>query len=212
MIRISIADDHRIVREGLRRILDGAPEMQVIDEACDGREIIEKIRANKPDVVMLDISMPDMDGLDATKQIHELFPDLPVLILTVHPAKQYALRILRAGAKGYLDKQAAPEELIRAIRKVYAGQRYLSSEVSEELAMQLLGEGASFSPVEALSDRELQILCHIAKGRKAVEIAEELCLSIKTVNTYRARVLHKLNLRNNADLTRFAISNSLLKQ
>lgn len=211
MIKVSIADDHRIVREGLRRILAEAPDIKVMDEAGDGREIIEKIRSNRPDVVLMDISMPDMDGLDATKQIHALFPELPILILTVHPARQYASRILRAGARGYLNKQAAPEELIDAVRKVFAGRRYLSPEVSEELALQLIGEGADFSPVESLSDRELQILCLIAKGRKATEIAEELCLSIKTVNTYRARVLYKLHLRNNADLTRFAIKNNLIK-
>jgi len=211
MIKVSIADDHRIVREGLRRILAEAPDIKVMDEAGDGREIIEKIRSNRPDVVLMDISMPDMDGLDATKQIHALFPELPILILTVHSARQYASRILRAGARGYLNKQAAPEELIDAVRKVFAGRRYLSPEVSEELALQLIGEGADFSPVESLSDRELQILCLIAKGRKATEIAEELCLSIKTVNTYRARVLYKLHLRNNADLTRFAIKNNLIK-
>lgn len=211
MIKVSIADDHRIVREGLRRILAEAPDIKVMDEAGNGREIIEKIRSNRPDVVLMDISMPDMDGLDATKQIHALFPELPILILTVHPARQYASRILRAGARGYLNKQAAPEELIDAVRKVCAGRRYLSPEVSEELALQLIGEGADFSPVESLSDRELQILCLIASGRKATEIAEELCLSIKTVNTYRARVLYKLHLRNNADLTRFAIKNNLVK-
>ncbi|HED00176.1 MAG TPA: response regulator [Proteobacteria bacterium] len=211
MIKVSIADDHRIVREGLRRILAEAPDIKVMDEAGDSREIIEKIRSNRPDVVLMDISMPDMDGLDATKQIHALFPELPILILTVHPARQYASRILRAGARGYLNKQAAPEELIDAVRKVCAGRRYLSPEVSEELALQLIGEGADFSPVESLSDRELQILCLIAKGRKATEIAEGLCLSIKTVNTYRARVLYKLHLRNNADLTRFAIKNNLIK-
>ncbi len=211
MITISIADDHRILREGLRRILDEASDMKVIDESSNGREIIEKVRANRPDIVLLDISMPDMDGLDATKHIHGLFPELPILILTVHPARQYAVRILRAGAKGYLDKQAAPEELIDAVRKVCAGRRYLSPEASEELALQLIGEGANFSPVESLSDRELQVLCLIANGRKATEIAEELCLSIKTVNTYRSRVLEKLHLRNNADLTRFAIKNNLVK-
>ncbi|MFH1146484.1 MAG: response regulator transcription factor [Pseudomonadota bacterium] len=211
MIKISIADDHRIVREGLRRILEGASDIQVLDEASNGREIIDKVRANLPDVVLLDISMPEMDGLDATKQIHGLFPELPILILTVHPPRQYALRILRAGAKGYLDKHAAPEELIRAVRKVCAGQRYLSPEAAEDLASQLLGDVADFSRVESLSDRELQILCLIAEGRKTTEIAEGLCLSIKTVNTYRARVLSKLDLRNSADLARFAVENHLIK-
>ncbi len=211
MIRISIADDHRIVREGLRRILDAASDIEVMDEASNGREIIEKVCASRPDVVVLDVSMPEMDGLDATKQIHTLFPDLPILILTVHPARQYALRILRAGARGYLDKQAAPEELIRAVRRVAAGERYLSPEVSEELAMQLLGDRPDFSRVQSLSDRELQVLCLIAKGRKSTEIAQELSLSIKTVNTYRARILVKLELRNSADLTRFAIENNLIK-
>ncbi len=210
MIKVSIADDHRIVREGLRRILAEDPDIMVIDEACTGREMVEKVRSNRPDVVLLDISMPDMDGLDATKQIHSLFPELPVLILTVHPARQYASRILRAGARGYLNKQAAPEELIDAVRKVCSGRKYLSPEVSEELALEFIGDRANLSPVESLSDREVQILCFIAKGKKTSEIAEELCLSIKTVNTYRARVIHKLNLRTNADLTRFAIENNLI--
>lgn len=210
MITVSIADDHRIVREGLRRILSEAADIKVIDEASNGREIVEKVRLNPPDVVLLDISMPEMDGLDATKQIHALFPELPILILTVHPAKQYASRILRAGAKGYINKHAAPEELVQAVRKTFSGRTYLSPEVSEELALQFIGEGANFLPVESLSDRELQILCFIAKGRKCTEIAEELCLSIKTVNTYRARVLSKLDLRNNSDLTRFAMKNNLI--
>lgn len=211
MIKVSLADDHRIVREGLRRILESAPDIEVIDEACNGRELIQKLNSNRPDVVLLDISMPDMDGLDTTKQIHASSPDLPILILTVHPARQYATRILRAGAKGYLNKDAAPEELIDAVRRINSGRRYLSPEVSEELALQLIEENADLSPVEALSDRELQVLCHIAKGRKTGEIADELCLSIKTVNTYRARVLNKLGLRNNADLTRFALKNNLVK-
>lgn len=211
MIKICIADDQRILREGIRRIIDEAPDMKVIDEASSGREIIKKVCVKRPDVVLLDISMPDMDGLDATKHIHTLFPELPILILTVHPPEQYAMRILRAGAKGYLSKQAAPEELIGAVRKVCAGRRYLSPEVSEALALQSIGDSADFSRVESLSDRELQVLCLIASGRNTAEIAEELCLSIKTVSTYRSRVLEKLHLRNNAELTRFAINNNLLK-
>jgi DNA-binding NarL/FixJ family response regulator len=211
MIKVLIADDHRILREGLKRILNEAHDITVVDEASSGKEAIEKIHENHPDVVILDISMPDMDGLDATKQIHELFPKLPILILTIHFPKLYALRLFRAGAMGYLVKNVTSEELVNAVRKLNAGQVYLSPEVSEELALQRIEEGNSFSPVEWLSDRELQILCLIASGKTTKEIAENLCLSIKTIETYRSRLLKKLNLRNNAELTRFALDHNLLK-
>lgn len=210
MIKIIIADDHKIVRAGLKRILDEDPFIEVIEEASTGIEAIKKIKANLPDVVIMDISMPEMDGLDATKQIHELFPKLPILILTVHVPMQYAFRIFRAGAMGYLVKNTAPGELVKAVHRLNAGRPYMSTEVSEELALQRIEEGGNLSPIEWLSDRELQTLTLIASGKTTREIAESLSLSPKTIETYRTRVIRKLNLRNNSDLTRFAIENNLL--
>jgi two-component system invasion response regulator UvrY len=210
MIKVIIADDHRIVREGLKRILDETYDIKVIGEASTGIEAIQKIEANPPDVLILDISMPDMDGLDATKQIHETFPKLSILILTVHLPKQYALRLFRAGAKGYLVKDVASEELVKALRKVNAGKLYLSPEVSEELALQKIKSDTDFSPVECLSDRELQILCHIASGKTTKAIAASLNLSSKTIDTYRTRLFEKLNLRNNSELIRFALDHKLV--
>ncbi|HUU50675.1 MAG TPA: response regulator transcription factor [Nitrospinota bacterium] len=210
MIKVIIADDHRIVREGLKRILDETHDIKVIGEASTGIEAIQKIEANPPDVLILDISMPDMDGLDATKQIHETFPKLPILILTVHLPKQYALRLFRAGAKGYLVKDVASEELVKALRKLNAGKLYLSPEVSEELALQKIKSDADFSPVECLSDRELQILCFIASGKTTREIAASLNLSSKTIDTYRTRLFEKLNLRNNSELIKFALHHKLV--
>lgn len=210
MIKIIIADDHEIVRAGLKRILDEDPFIEVIEEASTGIEAIKKIKANPPDVVILDISMPEMDGLDATKQIHEFFPKLPILILTIHVPRQYAFRLFRAGAMGYLVKNTAPDELVKAVHRLNAGRVYMSPEVSEELALQRIEDGGNLTPTEWLSDRELQTLTLIASGKTIREIAESLNLSPKTIETYRTRVIRKLNLRNNSDLTRFAIENNLL--
>lgn len=210
MIKVMLADDHRIVREGLKRILDETHDIKVIGEASTGREAIEKINKNLPDVLILDISMPDMDGLDATKQIHELFPKLPILILTVHLPKHYALRLFRAGAMGYLVKDVASEELVQAVRRLNSGKIYLSPKVSEELALQKIKGDAVFSPAECLSDRELQTLSLLASGKSTREIAESLSLSNKTVETYCTRLYNKLDLKNKAELIKFAFDNKLI--
>ncbi len=209
MIRVLIADDHPIVRQGLKQILAEAHDMIVADEAGDGRELLAKMRNNEYDIVLLDITMPGTSGLDLLKQLKIEKPRLPILILTMHPEEQYAVRVLKAGAEGYLTKTSAPDELIGAIRKVSAGGRYITSSLAEKLAMHL--KCNEEKPLhEALSDREYQVLCMIASGKTAKEIAGEMTLSVKTISTYRSRILEKLNMKSNAELTRYAIPNQLV--
>jgi len=209
MIRILIADDHPIVRQGLKQILEEAHDMSAADEAGDGRELLAKTRKNEYDIVLLDISMPGISGLDLLKQLKIEKPGLPILILTIHPEEQYAVRVLKAGAAGYLTKTSAPDELIRAIRKVSAGGRYITASLAEKLAMHLKFDEEK--PLhETLSDREYQVLCMIASGRTVKEIGSELALSVKTVSTYRSRILEKLDMKTNAELTHYAIQNQLV--
>ncbi|MDB4443975.1 response regulator transcription factor [bacterium] len=211
MIKILLADDHSIVRDGLRRIVEDAGDMAVIAEAADGTEAIEQVQRTLPDVAVIDISMPGMDGLEVISRLHHYYPDLPILILTMHEEEQYVVRGISAGAMGYVTKRSAPEELVKAIRKVHGGGRYLTESAAEILALRL-GRGAlNASPLDALSDREIQVLRRLALGQTNREIAETYHLSIKTVDTYRSRLLRKLNLRNNAELARFAIQNGLIE-
>jgi two-component system invasion response regulator UvrY len=212
MIRVFIADDHAIVRGGIRRILEDRKDIQIVGEAADGQEAIQKVREAAPHVILLDISMPGMDGLDVTKQLKAIDPEVRILILTMHAEEQYAPRLLRAGAMGYVTKHAAPEELVEAIHVVHSGRRFISPTLAENLAWRYLGDKADLRPVECLSDRELQVLCLLAKGNTNQEIAEFLHLSVKTIDTYRGRVLEKLSLRNNAELTLFAIRNGLIEE
>jgi two-component system invasion response regulator UvrY len=181
----------------------------VSDEASDGHQLLSKIREQNYDVVILDISMPHMDGLDVLKQLKIEKPKLPVIVLSIHPEDQYALRVLKAGASGYVTKASAPDELINAIRKVCRGGKYISPSIAEKLAFQL---EANFDemPHEALSDREYQVLCMLASGKTVTEIADELALSVKTVSTYRARILEKMDMKNNAELIHYAIQNQLV--
>ncbi|MCZ6632217.1 MAG: response regulator transcription factor, partial [bacterium] len=204
MIHALIADDHTIVREGLKQILSETTDITVADVASTGQEVIEKVRANTYDVVLLDISMPDKTGLEVLKQIKTEHPDLPVLILTMYPEAQYAIRALRAGASGYLIKESTPDELVKAVRTVSEGRRYVSASLAERLAFDLTGDSDRL-PHELLSDREYQVMCRIASGRTVSQIAEELSLSVKTISTYRSRLLEKMNLQNNAELTHYAI-------
>lgn len=211
MIRVLIADDHDIVRGGIRRILEDQEDIQIVGEASDGQKAIQKVRETAPDVVLLDISMPGMDGLDVTKQLKAIDPEVRILILTMHAEEQYAPRLMRAGAMGYVTKHAAPEDLVKAIQVVHSGRQFISPTLAENLAWRYLRDRAD-RPVECLSDRELQVLCLLAKGYTNQEIAEYLHLSVKTINTYRGRVLEKLNLRNNAELTLFAVRNGLVEK
>ncbi|MGD8491309.1 MAG: response regulator transcription factor [Anaerolineae bacterium] len=209
MIRALIADDHAVVRQGLKQILGDTPEMVVAGEATTGQEVLDKIRAETWDVVVLDISMPDRSGLDVLKQLRSERPRLPVLVLSMHSEDQYAVRVLKAGASGYLTKDSAPDELVKAIRKVVSGGRYVSSFLAEKLAFEI-GTDSSRLPHETLSDREFQVLRLIAAGESVTEIAAELCLSVKTVSTYRARMLEKMNLTTNAELMHYAMQNHLI--
>lgn len=207
-IRVLIADDHAIVRQGLRQILSDTPDLTVSGEAENGVQAVQMVRAGEWDVVLMDVSMPDRNGIDALKLIKKEFPRLPVLILSMYPEEQYAIRALKAGAAGYLTKQSAPELLVTAIRQVASGKKYVSPSLAEELA-NAIGDDSERPPHEKLSDREYQTLCMIASGKTPAEIAEALNLSVKTVSVYRARLLEKMNLRNNAELTHYGLKHGL---
>jgi len=211
MIRILLAEDHSIVRAGLRRIIEDSGDLEVVAEAADGHEAMQKVHETMPDVAVVDISMPGMDGLEVISQIHHYYPKMPVIVLTMHEEEQYVVRAISAGAKGYITKRSAPEQMVKAIHKVYAGGRYLSDSAAESLALRLAGGSKDRSPLDSLSNREVQVLRHLALGKTTREIAEAYNISIKTVDTYRYRLLKKLNLRNNAELSRFAIQNRLVE-
>ncbi len=210
MIKVLIADDHPIVRQGLRQILGGTADMEVAGEAVNGQEALEQMRLGGWDVLVLDITMPGRSGFDILKELKYEQPDLPVLVLSIHAEEQLAVRVLKAGASGYLTKENAPEELVKAIRKVVGGGRYISPSLAESLAF---GLDAAFERPrhESLSDREFQVMQLMAGGKTLAEIAEQLALSAKTVSTYRARLLEKLNLKTNAELMRYALENELIK-
>ena len=209
MIKVIIVDDHRIVREGLKQIISDTSDMSVVDEASNGQEAINKIRNNDCDVMLLDISMPGRSGLEILKEIKNELPKLSILILTMHPEEQYAVRVLRAGASGYLTKESAPDELIEAIRKVSDGGKYISSTLAEKLAFNLeIDTGKPFH--QTLSDREFEVMCMISSGKTVTEIADEMSLSVKTISTYRTRILDKMRMKTNAELTYYSIKNDLV--
>ncbi|PYS00152.1 MAG: DNA-binding response regulator [Acidobacteria bacterium] len=209
MIKVVVVDDHAVVREGLKRIISENPGMAVTGEAGDGNEALKIIQSESCDVVLLDITMPNKSGLDVLKQLHTESPRLPILVLSMHSEDQYAVRVLRAGAAGYLTKESAPAKLVQAIRKVVRGGKYVSPTLAEKLVMDL-ESNAQKPPHELLSDREYQVLCMIASGKTVSDIGEELHLSVKTISTYRVRILDKLQMKNNAELTRYAIKQGLV--
>lgn len=210
MIKVSIVDDHAVVREGLKKILAETTDIVVVDEASNGREVLKKLNKREYDVILLDISMPGQSGLDVLQELKEKRFKGFVLILSIYPEEHYAVRALKGGAAGYLTKESAPDELIRAIRKVAAGGKYVSSALAEKLASDL--EFDEEVPLhETLSYREHQVMCMIASGKRTKKIAEELSLSIKTIHTYRSRILEKMRLRHNADIIRYAIHNRLVE-
>ena len=211
MIKVLLADDHSIVRAGLRRIVEESGDMEVIAEAADGREAIQQAHNQLPDVAVIDISMPALDGLEVIRHLLNYYPKLPILILTMHEEGQYVVRAIEAGAMGYITKQSAPEQLVKAIRKVHSGSRFVTDEAAETLALRVAKGAHGQSPLDSLSMRELQVLRKLAMGHTNREIASAYSISIKTVDTYRSRLLKKLNLRNNAELSRFAIQNRLIE-
>ena len=209
-IRVFIADDHAIVREGLKQILAESRDIIVAGEAENGLDAIRLFRQAECHVLLLDISMPDRSGIEVLKQIKKEYPELAVLMLSMHREDQYAIRSLKAGAAGYLTKQSAPAELVVAIRQVAAGKKYVSAALAQELAT-ALGEGHTRVLHETLSDREYQTLIMIASGKTVSAIARELSLSAKTISEYRARLLVKMKLKNSAELTHYAIKNALIE-
>lgn len=211
VIRVIIADDHPIVRKGLKEILAEDQSIVVADEAGDGRELLRKVRENDFDVIILDISMPDLDGLDALRQIKAEKNTARVLVLTIHPDARYAVRCLKLGAKGCLTKGSAPDELVLAIRRISEGRKYISQNLAETLTEELTSESHQRSH-ETLSDREFQVTLRIASGKTLKETAEELALSVKTVSTYRSRILEKLKLQTNTDLILYAIHHDLIEK
>ena len=208
MIKVLIADDHAVVLEGLKQILSETPDIIVAAQAGDGQEVLEKIRTMSLDAVVLDIGMPGRSGLDTLMHIRRERQTLPVLVLSIHPEDQYAVRVLKAGASGYLTKDSAPDQLIAAVRKVVSGGKYVSPTLAEKLAFDL--EADADRPLhETLSDREYEVLCMIALGKTVKEIADKLSLSVKTISTYRARILEKMKMKNNAELTHYVIREGL---
>ena len=199
MITVLIADDHAVVRQGLKQIIADQKDMVVGGEAKNGHEVIELLRQKEWDVVVLDITMPGRSGLDILKDIKSERPELPVLMLSMHPEDQYALRALRAGAAGYLTKESAPEELVVAIRRILRGKKYITESVADAMVDDIKG-AVDKEPHDKLSDREFQVLTMIGSGKSLSDIAEELSLSVKTVSTYRTRLLEKMHLKNNAEL------------
>ncbi len=208
MIRILIADDHAIIRHGLKQIIEESGEMRVVAEAGTGIDALRKIREIECDAVLLDISMPDMSGIDVLKQIHAEKPQLPILILSIYSEDQYAMRLIKAGAAGYMTKESAASEVVKALLRVAGGKKYISPVVAEILANDI-GMDEKKLPHQTLSDREYQIFLLLASAETVSEIADALALSVKTVSTYRTRVLEKMRLSNNAELMRYAIDNHL---
>ena len=211
ILRVLIADDHAIVREGLKQILADTGDIVVAGDAGSGLEAIKMARAGAFDVMLLDISMPDRSGIEVLKQVRQEFPKLAVLMLSMHREDQYAIRSLKAGASGYLNKQSAPDELVTAIRQVAQGHKYISPALAQQLANQI-GDDREIAPHETLSDREYQTMMMIASGKTVSEIAAELVLSVKTISMYRSRLLQKMKLRHNAELTHYAIKNNLVQE
>ncbi|MCI0485120.1 MAG: response regulator transcription factor [Blastocatellia bacterium] len=209
MIRIIIADDHPIIRQGLKQILAAESDMVLVGEAGNAREVFELTRKQHYDIIVLDITLPGRSGIEVLKDLKSERPKTPVLVLSMHPEDQYAVRVLKAGAAGYMTKETAPEELAKAIRKIIRGGKYVSESLAEKLAFDLETDTAR-PPHETLSDREYEVMRMIASGKTVKQVAEELCLSVKTISTYRTRILEKMRMKSNAELVRYAVQNRLV--
>ena len=209
-IKVLVADDHEIVRQGLKTIISEHSDLSIAGEAENGNQDLKILKKTKVDVVLLDFDMPEKNGLDTLIELKALYPKLPVMILSIFPEDHYGTRFLKAGASGYLQKSSATDQLIDAIRKVFNGGKYISSALTDRLVTNLNRDHER--PLhESLTDREFQVFCLLATGKKLKEIADELCLSINTISTYRSRILQKMDMSSNADVIRYAIKNKLVK-
>ena len=209
-IKVLVADDHEIVRQGLKTIISEHSDLSIAGEAENGNQVLKILKKTKVDVVLLDFDMPEKNGLDTLIELKALYPKLPVMILSIFPEDHYGTRFLKAGASGYLQKSSATDQLIDAIRKVFNGGKYISSALTDRLVTNLNRDHER--PLhESLTDREFQVFCLLATGKKLKEIADELCLSINTISTYRSRILQKMDMSSNADVIRYAIKNKLVK-
>jgi len=211
IIEVLVVDDHALIRKGLKQILDDTADIRVTGEAESGMQAVKMVRENKYDMVLLDITLPDKYGIDVLRQLKLQRPALPVLILSMHPDEQYAMRSIRAGAAGYMNKQSAPSQLVTAIRQVASGRKYISGELAEQLANELTQPGKQEVSHQILSNREYQTLCLMAAGKSLSEMADIMSLSAKTVSVYRSRMLEKMKLKNNAEAVRYAINNHLIE-
>jgi two-component system invasion response regulator UvrY len=210
MIRVGIVDDHAVVRAGLKQLLSDEVDLRVTGEASDGAGALRLAQQGEVDVLLMDLAMPDQSGVDALAAVKARFPDLPVVILSGYPETHYATTLLKQGASGYLSKECDPQQIVEAIRTVARGRRFITPAVAELLADQVTGN-ADRLPHEALSERELQVFLHLAQGKTVGQLADSMCLSVKTISTYRTRVLDKLKLRTNSDLTYYALKNGLIR-
>lgn len=209
MIKILIADDHAVVRHGLKQIVTADNQMMIVGEAANGNELLDLARNTEADVIILDINMPGRSGLEALKELKRDYPSLPVIILSMHSEEQYAVRVIKAGAAGYMSKETAPDQLVSAIEKVYRGGKYISPKIAELLAYHIDGNHRE-EPHKSLSNRELEVFYSLAGGKTVGQVSEELNLSVKTVSTYRTRILEKMNMTTNAELVRYAFDYKLL--
>ena len=210
MIRVAIVDDHAVVRAGLKHLLADELDIEVVTVVATGREAVEIARQNIVDVILLDISLPDQNGVDTLAAIKARTPSIAVLMISGYPEQQYATTLIRQGAAGYLAKDCDPADIVEAIRTVAGGRRYISRAVAEELAEGLLGRNKKALGHEQLSEREFQVFLHLAKGQAIAQIAQNICLSAKTISTYRARIMEKMCLESNSDLTYYAMKNGLI--
>jgi len=210
MINVVIADDHAIVRHGLREILNSEVDIRTIAEASTGQEVLDIVRADHVDVVVLDITMPGRNGLEILKELRKSHPRVAVIMLSMHPKDQYGVRVIKAGAAAYISKESAPEELVNAIRTANRGEKYITHDLAELLARHIERGLATEEPHKLLSDREFEVLRHIASGRGLTEISKLMNLSVKTVSTYRTRIVEKTGLASNAEMTRYAIQHTLI--
>ena len=210
MINVLVVDDHALIRKGMKQILDDTSDIRVTGEAESGMQAIKMVRENKYDLALLDITLPDKYGIDVLRQLKLQCPNLPVLILSMHPDDQYAMRSIRAGAAGYMNKQSAPSQLVTAIRQVASGRKYISGELAEQLANEMANDKQEVTH-QILSNREYQTLCLMAAGKSLSEMADIMSLSAKTVSVYRARMLEKMKLKNNAEAVRYAIDHHLIE-